>query len=123
MMIISGVVALSGVGLAYLLHLHSRATAERFALKNRLLADTLENKYWVDEIYDAVIVRPVRGFGVVLFWIDRNIVDRMVWLVGFIPQFSGFLCKWTTQRGQLQGYALSITLGIVIILLLVMLST
>ena len=46
---------------------------------------------------------------------------EMVWLIGFVPQLSGFTLKLTTQRGYLQGYSVTMILGVVIILLVVFL--
>jgi hypothetical protein len=46
-------------------------------------------------------------------------VDGLVWIAGFVPQLSGFALKLTTQRGYLQGYALTMILGIAVILLIV----
>ena len=45
----------------------------------------------------------------------------VVWLIGFVPQLSGFALKLTTQRGYLQGYAATMLLGIAVILLIVLL--
>jgi hypothetical protein len=59
--------------------------------------------------------------GNAFFLIDRMVVDGLVFVVGFIPQLSGFALKLTTQRGYLQGYALSMILGIAVILLVVFL--
>jgi hypothetical protein len=48
---------------------------------------------------------------------DRWIVDGLVGVVGFVPQLSGFALKLSTQRGSLQGYALTMILGVAVILL------
>ena len=85
------------------------------------VARALENKYWVDELYDLFIVRPLRGIGVVFFWIDRFVVDTTVWLVSFIPQAGGWMLKLGLQRGYLQGYAAAMLFGIAVILLIIFL--
>ena len=41
------------------------------------LTTVLEGKYWVDEIYDAVIVEPLRHLSKVFFAIDRMVVDSV----------------------------------------------
>jgi NADH-quinone oxidoreductase subunit L len=86
--------------------------AERF----RPITRVLEAKYWVDEIYQAFIVNPLRVVGRIFFFIDQMIVDGLVAIAGFIPQFSGFALKLTMQRGYLQGYAASMLLGMAVIL-------
>ncbi len=115
------VIAFSGVLLAYLLHLRDRARADRIAAGLQPLTGWLEAKYYVDEIQQAVFVNPLRQLGNVMFLIDRYIVDGLVWTVSFVPQLSGFALKLTTQRGYLQGYALTMLLGVAIILLVVFL--
>jgi NADH-quinone oxidoreductase subunit L len=118
-MVVSGIVALGGIWLAYYFHLKNRAAGDALPLKFPGVATALENKYWIDEIYQAAIVEPLRMLGHVCFWIDRIVVDGLVWAFGFVPQAGGFLIKVTTQRGYLQGYAAAMAFGIVVILLVV----
>ena len=75
----------------------------------------------MDQLSAALFVEPLKALGTFLYAIDRLVVDGVVWLVGFVPQFSGFVLKLTTQRGFLQGYAAAMVFGIVVILLLVLL--
>ena len=115
-MVTSGLIALAGIGLAYMLHLHNRKAGDSLVARFPLLARVLEQKYWVDEIYQAVIVEPLRASGRLFFEIDQKVIDGLVWLIGFAPQGTGFTLKLATQRGQMQGYALTMLLGIVLIL-------
>jgi NADH-quinone oxidoreductase subunit L len=108
-----------GVGLAYLLHLKDRQRAERLAAGLQPLTGLLEGKYWVDEIYEALILHPLAVLGKWFFEIDRVIIDSVVWAVGFVPQLGGFALKLTVQRGYLQGYAAAMFFGVLAILLLV----
>jgi NADH-quinone oxidoreductase subunit L len=118
-MLLGGLVSFSGIGMAYVLHLKERARAEKIAAGLKPLTGLLEAKYWVDEIYDAVIVEPLRHVAKVFFAIDRVIIDSIVWAVSFVPQLSGFVLKLTMQRGYLQGYAAAMFFGVLAILLLV----
>ncbi len=122
LMIISFLISLLGIFLAYLMHLKDREAADRLAAQHPGVINVLEHKYWVDEIYQALIVEPLRSLGNVLFAVDRYFIDGIVWLISFIPQFSGFALKKTTQRGYLQGYAVTMLLGIAVILVVVFLS-
>ena len=119
MMVISGVVSLLGIALAYYLHLQSRTLADELARRYRSVVTVLDRKYWVDEVYQAGIVESLRGAGRVMYGFDRKVIDGLVWMVSFVPQGSGFVLKLSTQRGQLQGYALTMLVGIVILLVLV----
>ncbi len=120
-MLIGGLVSVIGILLAYLLHLRDRARAERLAEGLQPLTGLLEAKYYVDEIYQSAIVEPLRHLGEIFFAIDRIIVDGIVWLIGFIPQLSGFVLKLTLQRGYLQGYATTMLFGILAVLLIIFL--
>mgnify|MGYP006174152689 CR=1 FL=1 len=63
LMAVSSTIAVGGIALAALVWLRRRdladAMAERFGGVYRLLL----NKYYVDEIYDASVVRPIRSNG------------------------------------------------------------
>ncbi|MGH7214858.1 MAG: hypothetical protein ACREIT_08845, partial [Tepidisphaeraceae bacterium] len=118
-MIVSGLIALLGVGLAYVFHLKDRAAGDRLVERFAPFARLLEGKYYVDEIYQNAIVEPLRGLGRAFFAIDRIVVDGLVGVVGFVPQLAGFVLKLTTQRGYLQGYAAAMLFGVMVILLIV----
>jgi NADH-quinone oxidoreductase subunit L len=120
-MLASALIAFLGILLAYQFHLEDRLKGNQLPAKFPELSKALESKYWVDEIYQAAIVEPLRTLGRAFFLIDQMVVDGVVWLLGFIPQASGFALKITTQRGYLQGYAAAMLFGIAIILLLVFL--
>ena len=120
-LIVGGVVSLAGIGVAYYLHLVDRGMATSLAHTFRPAAKLLEGKYFVDQIYDAIIVRPLRFLGKVLFWIDDWVVDGLATLVSNLPWGGGLALRVTTQRGNLQGYAVSMLFGIAAILLLLFL--
>jgi len=42
------------------------------------------NKYYVDEIYDATVVRGSLIFSRVLYWIDQNLIDAFVNFMGWL---------------------------------------
>jgi NADH-quinone oxidoreductase subunit L len=69
--------ALAGLGLAWLLYLGRPELPGRIAASLGWLRDAVENKYWVDEIYDAVIVRPLVSFSDFFLYrsIDAGVID------------------------------------------------
>ena len=72
-------------------------------------------KFFIDEIYQLLIVLPLRGFAVVCYAIDRWIVDGFVNLVGRIPLLVGGLMR-SLQMGLVQFYALAMVLGVLVLL-------
>ena len=81
----------------------------------------LFNKYYVDEVYDAGIVRPLRGGGRLCFGIDEYVVDGLIWLVTAIPRALAYLLRGL-QGGALQGYGVSMAAGLAIIVVVVLLT-
>jgi NADH-quinone oxidoreductase subunit L len=120
-MIVSGFISIAGIALAYMLHLKDRLKGQELPEKFPFLARLWEAKYWVDEIYQAAIVEPLRALGRAFFAIDKFVVDGIVWAISFIPQAGGWVLKLTTQRGYLQGYAATMLFGIAVILLIIFL--
>lgn len=73
-------------------------------------------KYYFDEIYDHLFVRPLRDLGRVFFATDNHGVDGAVWLVAAVPRGLAFLLHFF-QRGALQAYALGMVVGVTVLLL------
>jgi NADH-quinone oxidoreductase subunit L len=118
-LIIGSIIAVAGIALAYYFHLANRDKAVGLAHTFRPFLRVFEGKYWIDEIYDALVVTPLRTLGKILFGIDRVVLDGLVWLVGFTPWAGGAALRLGTQRGALQGYAVSMLLGVALLVALV----
>jgi NADH-quinone oxidoreductase subunit L len=78
----------------------------------------LENKYYVDEIYDALIVWPINRFSETALWkfVDVAIIDGLI--VNGISRtvgLSGQLLR-LVQNGMLRWYAWSFAAGVLVIL-------
>jgi NADH-quinone oxidoreductase subunit L len=76
----------------------------------------MENKWWVDEIYRAVIVRPYEALSDTLAHpVDQGLIDGIV--NGFGTMFTRLANAWRTlQNGFVRSYALMFLLGVVLIL-------
>lgn len=76
----------------------------------------LYNKWYIDELYNAIVVRPVyalsRAFYVV---VDRGIIDGLVDGMGRLTQGLGLLVG-RMQTGQLNTYAFAIVVGVLVVL-------
>jgi NADH-quinone oxidoreductase subunit L len=83
----------------------------------------LAHKYWVDEIYGAVIVKPLLAASrFILEWIvEFAILGGIAWLLGGIMTFSGaILQRW--QSGNLRSYAAWLAAGAAVLLLFALVS-
>jgi NADH-quinone oxidoreductase subunit L len=77
---VSVLTALGGFGLAWLLYFKRRELPEQIAARMHGLYQTVLNKYYVDEIYNALIVRPLMWFSTTVLWraVDVSIIDGTV---------------------------------------------
>jgi NADH-quinone oxidoreductase subunit L len=76
----------------------------------------LYHKWYVDEIYDAIVVRPVRALSRGFYTIvDRGLIDGIVDGAGRAAQGVGLLFG-RTQTGQLNTYAFVIVIGVLAVL-------
>jgi NADH-quinone oxidoreductase subunit L len=117
LMILSSGLALAGIGLAAYFWLRNRPAAARAARSATPIYTLLLNKYYVDEIYHAVIVRPIKGISTLLLWrgVDAGLIDGAVNGVGgFVRGSSNTLRR--LQTGSIRAYAASLFLGVVVIL-------
>ncbi|GJQ28286.1 MAG: NADH-quinone oxidoreductase subunit L [Phycisphaerae bacterium] len=78
------------------------------------------NKWYVDEIYDFLIVKPLWVLSHVLYFIDQWVVDGLVNLFGAAPGMTGKAIR-PTQNGELHGYAAWMAGGLAVVLLVVIL--
>jgi NADH-quinone oxidoreductase subunit L len=74
------------------------------------------NKFHLDEIYDAAIVRPFEGFADFCRIVDWNVLDAIVNLVGQLPAVGARLFR-PMQNGLVQFYALAMVLGLAVFIL------
>src|SRR5262249_17437559 len=117
---IATLVSLGGIGLAALLYANGPSAALReFTAKVAGLYRLLLNKYYIDELYDAVVVRPLRAFSTFLwkvvdaFLIDLLIVNGVGFFVGGVGKIVRYF-----QTGDVQRYIVSMIAGSTVMLYL-----
>jgi len=110
------VMGLGGIGLAYQMYVRDPGMAERLGRQLSGLYRLLLNKYYVDELYDAVIVRPTAALANWLWQVwDTLVIDGTVNGTARLVEANGLLLRlW--QTGNVQNYALSFLVGAVVIL-------
>jgi len=116
----STIVALSGIGLATFFFLKSRETARSVAEQFSGVYRLLSRKYYVDEIYDAGIVQPIRIISKDALWrgLDVRVIDGAVNGIATAARGTGGGLR-RLQTGLVRNYALGIALGTVLLLLYV----
>ena len=119
-MAISGFLAIVGIAAAWLVYDKRPGIADRIEHAFPVAHRVLNNKWYVDEIYDACIVRPLRGAGRLCWRFDDYGIDGIIWIVTAIPRSVAWALQQTFQRGALQGYALSGAMAVAIILAVVL---
>lgn len=83
---------------------------------NTGLAKVLENKWYIDELYDAVIVRPLMAFSRIADkFIERSGIDGLVNGVGKAVRWGGDRMR-LMQSGQVGFYIFIMVLGIIALL-------
>jgi NADH-quinone oxidoreductase subunit L len=91
----------------------ARDLAARFSGVHRLLT----NKYYVDEVYDAAIIQPIRVGSEAVLWkrIDAGGIDGVVNGVAVTVGGLGEILR-RLQTGSVRAYAASLFAGVVVIL-------
>src|SRR5215213_2959925 len=77
----------------------------------------LENKYYVDEVYDATLIRPIEAVSREGFWkiIDIGVIDGILHSIGEVVTEGGRLARHL-QAGFVRGYAAIILAGALILI-------
>ena len=111
-------IAMAGIGLGWHLYVRKPETPVRLAASFGGLYRLVRDKYRVDELYDAVLVRPLVGGSRVFLWkfVDVKIIDMLVNLVGLAAKGFSYAFRFL-QTGYVQAYAFVILLGLAVLLL------
>ena len=116
LMVMSVCVALIGIYLAFVFYRKNTAIPAKIVKSNKRLHEIIYNKYYVDEIYDRIIIMPLVKTSEFLWnFFDVKVVDGSVNGVAAIFKGLGAALR-QIQTGFVQNYALMMSLGIVIIL-------
>lgn len=100
-----------GMLLAYLLYIRNLFTN----IKNKPLLNFLHNKWYFDEIYEHLLVRPVRFFAIILWkFLDVKIIDSFG--IGGIVALAkhSSINSLKLQTGRIFDYAIIMVFGFII---------
>jgi NADH-quinone oxidoreductase subunit L len=108
----------AGEGAAY--HLKRPGKADGLAKSMKPVYTTLLNKYYVDELYAAVVVKP-------LMWISTNVLWKIADVAGIDGAVNGIASGTTaigdgvrhTQSGNTRSYAVWVVVGALVVIAVV----
>jgi NADH-quinone oxidoreductase subunit L len=116
---LSVLIAVLGWWLARSLYKERELAADRtFEQRSPSVARAMENKWYVDELYGAIVVRPLEAGSRFLWKVIDAIIDGIAAMLGFIVRGFGDLLRFF-QTGNVRNYALMFFLGVVIFILVI----
>jgi NADH-quinone oxidoreductase subunit L len=118
--IVAVVTALLGFAMAFWLYLRQPGKPEQLAKSMRGLYTTLLHKYYVDEIYAALIVKPLLWLSTNVLWqtVDARVIDGAV--NGIAEGLSGIGDEVRhTQSGNTRSYAVWVVIGALVIIAII----
>ena len=142
LMLLSVAIAAGGIWLAYRWYIQRPEVPEKIAAASPFLYRLLYNKYYVDQIYDAMFVNRTKDLALTLGAFDRGVinglgVDGVGWLTRMSSRVSMLWDSWIVdglvnlsarivwvlsypvrmlQTGRVSRYALFMLLGVLIFL-------
>jgi NADH-quinone oxidoreductase subunit L len=111
LMLLTSGIAFAGIGVAWILYGSPSSVTARIAGQAGAFYRLLWNKWYVDEIYDALVVRPYVGLST-FFWkvIDTELIDGVVNGVGRLVVAVGSAGRYV-QTGLTQQYLFVMVIG------------
>jgi NADH-quinone oxidoreductase subunit L len=117
LMLVSSVVAILGIVIAWFVWIKRRDIADTAARSLSGVYRLLVHKYYVDDLYDAAIVQPIKVISTEGLWrgLDVKVIDGAVNGAGAIVDGGSAVLR-RLQTGSVRAYAGSLLVGVVLIL-------
>jgi NADH-quinone oxidoreductase subunit L len=114
---VSSLIAIVGIGIATFIWWRRRELADAMARTFAPLHALLLNKYFVDELYDATIVQPIKAVSQQALWrgFDVRIIDGAVNGTGALVSGGATVLR-RLQTGSVRAYAGSLFVGVIVVL-------
>uniref|UniRef100_Q02CT3 Proton-translocating NADH-quinone oxidoreductase, chain L n=1 Tax=Solibacter usitatus (strain Ellin6076) TaxID=234267 RepID=Q02CT3_SOLUE len=112
-----------GIALAWLMYVVKPGLADSLANMFKAPYQLIYNKYFVDEIYDATVVKPVVAGSRVVLWkgVDAGLIDGIVNGVGARSRDVGSVLR-LLQSGSIRSYATWVLFGSVALIVAITLA-
>ena len=115
LMVVSSAIAFAGIGLAAFLYLKRTDIPDALVAKFPGVYQFLVHKGYIDELYDAVVVQPIKALSEGVLWkADARVIDGAVNGTGQIVVETGSLVR-RVQTGSVRTYAVSVLFGAVLV--------
>ena len=116
LLVLSALVAIAGVALAWMVYGRTPVRAASIGVARNPLHKILIDKYYVDEIYDALFVKPIYQLSL---WLARVFDPRVI--DGLVNGVATTVASWSrglrrVQTGFVMNYALGVLLGAVAVI-------
>jgi NADH-quinone oxidoreductase subunit L len=115
LMAVSSLIALAGIGIAAFLYLKRPEVPDAFVARFPGAYQFLIHKGSIDEMYDGLVVQPIRALSEHVLWkADARVIDGAVNGTGQIVAETGAMMR-QIQTGSVRTYAVSVLFGAVVI--------
>jgi len=116
LLVLSALVAIAGVALAWMVYGRSPVRAASIGVARNPIHKLLIEKYYIDEIYDFLFVKPIYHLSL---WLARVFDPRVI--DGLVNGVATVVASWArglrrVQTGFVMNYALGILLGAVAVI-------
>jgi NADH-quinone oxidoreductase subunit L len=108
--------AVAGIVLAAVGHLGRRSDGPQMERFLGPLETLFGHKFFLDELYAALVVKPLEFVALLAAWFDRFVVDGLVDGVGRLPLGLGAIIR-RLQSGLVQRYAVAGAIGTLLVVL------
>lgn len=111
------ILAVSMIVMAYQRYVKNRVVPNEDAILKNGFSKVVYNKFYIDELYQQIIEKPILGLSKRLYqWIEVQVIDRIVNGTGSFIVWSGTMVRFV-QTGHVGFYLFIMVFGIIAILL------
>ena len=119
LMVLSLVVVVLGIYTAYVAYLRRPELPARAAARVPWAYQASLHKFYMDEVYDAAVIRPVMGFAMWLWtFVDVKVIDGAVNGLAWVWGAFGRALR-PLQTGRAQSYAFGVFAGLFVLVILI----
>src|SRR5690242_1450609 len=118
--IVAVLAALAGLGVAFWLYIRQPGKPAELVKSFKGAYTAVYNKYYVDELYDAVIVQPLMWISTQVLWkaVDVRVIDGAVNGVAESLSNTGDAVRHT-QSGNTRSYAVWVVVGALVVIAII----